>query len=100
MRRLRYTDAANANLSEIALYIAEQSASRAIAESFIDRLRGQCRKLTELPGTLGTARPELRPDISSTPYQNYVIFFRYGDGIVEIVNVLERHRDVDGYFGH
>ena len=100
MRAVRYTDAANADLREIALYIAEQSASRQIAEAFTGRLRAQCRKLAELPGTIGTPRPELRADMRSLPYQNYVIFFRYRDAIVEIVNVLESHRDVDGYFGN
>ena len=100
MRRLLYTEAAETNLANIAIHIADQSGSRAVAESFVGRLRGRCRKLAELPGTLGTARPELRPDVRSTPCQSYVIFFRYRDDSVEIVNVLEGHRDIDDHFGH
>jgi len=54
--------------------------------------------LASLPGTLGQARPELRPDIRSTPFSGYVIFFRYEGDDFEVVNVLEGHRDVDAYF--
>lgn len=98
MRRLRYSDAAEANLAEIAVYLAEQSGSRTVAVKFIERLRSKCTQFASLPGTLGTARPELRPDIRSTPFGNYIIFFRYGDGLVEIVNVLGSHRDIDTYY--
>ncbi|MFC7554758.1 type II toxin-antitoxin system RelE/ParE family toxin [Pseudoroseomonas wenyumeiae] len=31
--------------------------------------------------------------------RGYVIFFRYRDDAVEVVNVLHGHRDVIGYFG-
>ncbi|MEP7008649.1 MAG: type II toxin-antitoxin system RelE/ParE family toxin [Sphingomonas bacterium] len=99
MRLLRYSDAAQNDLATIALYIARESNSRAVAVEFVERLRHKCRQLGSLPGTLGTARPELRPDIRSTPLGNYVIFFRYGDGLVEIVNVLEGHRDIDAFYG-
>jgi toxin ParE1/3/4 len=51
-----------------------------------------------LPATLGTARPELRPDIRSTPCQGYTIFFRYLGDTVQIVSVLGAHRDIEGYF--
>lgn len=95
MRRLRYSDAAKTNLGEIGVYLADQSGNRLVAVEFIERLRRKCAQLASLPGILGTARPELRPDIRSTPFGNYVIFFRYGDGLVEIVNVLGSHRDID-----
>ena len=46
----------------------------------------------------GTARPELRPDIRSTPSHGYVIFFKYRDEEVEIVTILEWHRDIGRHF--
>ncbi len=98
MRRLQYTDDADRNLVEIAIHIATESQSREVALQFTDRLRAKCRNLAALPGMLGTARPELREDIRSTPCQGYVIFFRYGEDIVEIVNVLHGSRDVARYF--
>ena len=98
MRALRYTNEAEADLVQIALYIAHESGRRDIALGFTQRWRDQCRKLASLPGTLGTARPELHPDIRSVPFQGYVIFFRYLDDLVEIVSILEGHRDIDGHF--
>lgn len=93
MRRLRYLPAAQRDLLEILAFISRQSGSLTIAQDFVARLRRQCRRLAELPGTLGRARPELRPDIRSFPFGNYVIFFRYLDDVFEVVNVLEGHRD-------
>ena len=56
------------------------------------------RELAALPGTMGVARPELLPDLRSVPYGNYVIFFRYTGEAFEVVNILEGHRDIGGYF--
>jgi len=99
MRRLHYTDEAGRNLVEIAPYIATESSSRDVALSFTERLRTKCRQLASLPAILGTARPELREDIRSTPCQGYVIFFRYRpDDVLEIVNILHGSRDIDSHF--
>jgi len=44
-------------------------------------------------------RPELRRDIRGTPFKGYVIFFRYlDDDILEIVHIIEGHRDVIAIF--
>lgn len=98
MRQLHFTDDADRNLVDIALYIATESQSREFALAFVERLRAKCRQLASLPATLGTARPDLREDIRSTPCQGYVIFFRYGDAVLEVVNVLHGSRDVIRYF--
>jgi hypothetical protein len=55
-------------------------------------------KLASLPGTLGRARPELRPDLRSFPYRRYMIFFRYVGDVFEVVNILEAHRDMGAFF--
>jgi toxin ParE1/3/4 len=47
---------------------------------------------------LGRARPELRPDIRSFAFKGHVIFFRYAPGVLEVVNILEGHRDIEGHF--
>lgn len=97
-RRLVYTDAAEADLIHAATYIAEASGSSEIAESFIVGLDEKCRHLAALPGTLGTGRPELRHDIRSTPHGEFVIFFRYRDDAVEIVDILHGSRDIAAWF--
>lgn len=99
MRRLVYLAAAERDLLSILEYIARESGSAAIGMAFTDRLQGQCARLASLPGTLGRARPELRCDLRSFPFGSYVIFFRYGDDVLEVVNVLGGHRDIEAFFG-
>lgn len=98
MRQLVYLASAQHDLTDILQYITRESGSLAVGRAFVNGIRQQCAKLASLPGTLGRARPELRPDIRSTPFKGYVIFFRYEGGDFEVVNVFEGHRDVDAYF--
>lgn len=98
MPRLVFTHSAQANLIEIADYIEDSSGSPAVAERFTEELVAKCAHLAGLPGVLGRSRPELLPDLRSTPHGNYVIFFRYVADTFEVINILERHRDVAAYF--
>ncbi len=99
MPRLKYLDAAKQDLLDIARYIADESGSAEIARAFTQRLRAQCRMMVDLPASqLGTDRSELLPGIRSIPYGNYVIFFRYNTSAVEIINILEGHRDIEAFF--
>jgi toxin ParE1/3/4 len=100
VRELVYLTAARDDLSDILRHIAEESGSLAVAQAFVGKLMDHCERLAALPGPLGTARPELRPDIRSIPHQSYVIFFRYVGACLEIVNVLSANRDVARYFEH
>ena len=103
MPKLRFLDSARDNLVEIANYITMASDERA-AIRFTDEIIGQCEHLATLGVLLGRARPELRQDIRSTPFKNYLIFFRYlpsetDRDTFEVVNVIEGHRDLIAYFG-
>lgn len=98
MRRLRYTSEALDNLTDIAAYIATSAGSVSLAEGFVAQLQQKCARLADLPGTLGRVRPELRPDLRSFVFKGYVIFFRYLDDTLEVVAILEGHRDVAAYF--
>ena len=98
MRRLVYLTAARRDLVDILEFITRESASLALGMGFTDKLRQQCRKLSALPGALGRLRPELGRDIRSHAFRNYVIFFRYRDNELQIVNILEGHRDVVAHF--
>jgi plasmid stabilization system protein ParE len=66
--------------------------SRARFVTSVDNWRGRRSKM-------GRARPELRADLRSHSYRNYLIFFRYIGDVIEIVNVLEAHRDISAFFG-
>jgi toxin ParE1/3/4 len=98
VRRVRLLASARNDLIAIGDYIQFASGSRRIAARFVREINAYCRHLGSLPGTLGRARPDLLPDIRTAPYKNYVIFFRYVGDVVEIVNVVEGHRDIEALF--
>ena len=98
MPRLVFTHAAQLNLIEIADYIEGRSGSTETAERFCNKLIAKCRRLARLPVQMGRPRPELLLGLRSTPYGNYVIFFRYVDDAFEVVNILEGHLDIDARF--
>jgi toxin ParE1/3/4 len=96
--RLRYSAAAKDDLDSIAEYIARKSGSRAVAERFVRDLRDKCQDLARASIRMGRPRDELLPDLRSHVHGNYVIFFRYTGAALEIVNILEGHRDVALFF--
>jgi plasmid stabilization system protein ParE len=97
MRTLRFTSEAIDDLVDIGAYIAETSGSKAIAERFVQTLIDQCEKLAALSGTLGRQRPELRMDLRSFVFKNYMIYFHYRDDVFEVVAILEGHRDASAH---
>ena len=100
MPRLRYLASADTDFREILKYIARESGNGnvAIGKSFIASIRDKCRHLASLPGMMGRPRPEIYPDLRSFAFGNYVVFFRYIDDRFEVVNILERHRDLESFF--
>lgn len=99
MRKARYLTSAERNFRELYRYIADESGDPDVARAMAQRLRKQCTKLAELPGTLGRARLDLGPDIRSFPFRGYVVIFRYRPDGIEVIAVLHGHRDVIAYFG-
>lgn len=98
MYKLLYFEQAKKDLIQIKRYITKESGSSGLARKYTDRLREQCRKLAELPGTIGRARPELAQGVCSILYGSYVIFFRYNNDFVEIIIIIEGHRDIEELF--
>lgn len=100
MRRLRYSKAANHDFIDIARFVRRGSGNQQTAIDFVSALRSQCRRLAELPGTLGRPRTEIRPYARSFAIGSYVIIFRYETETVEILRVIERPRDVGALFSN
>ncbi|WP_421847990.1 type II toxin-antitoxin system RelE/ParE family toxin [Novosphingobium sp.] len=98
MRRVTYNDEATDDLRLIIHYITRESGDRKIGAAFVAKLRAKCGKLARLDATLGTARPELGAEVRSTPAEGYVIFFRYLESTVEIINILHGSRDITTHF--
>ncbi|CDZ40760.1 type II toxin-antitoxin system RelE/ParE family toxin [Neorhizobium galegae] len=99
MARLRYLDSAQDDLIHIFKYIARESGSISTAERFVKALRQRCRHLASLPGEMGRTRSELGPNLRSSAYRGYIIYFRYQTGTLEVGNILEGHRDAARHFG-
>jgi len=85
-------------IAAIAGFIAESSDSQETARRFGHQLRQRCAKLASQPAALGRPREELAPGLRSVAFRNYVIFFRYSEDRLEVVSVLEGHRDMDRLF--
>ncbi len=98
MKRAIFLASVQDDLLRILTYIARASGSLSVAQYFVRELRDYCHRLAGLPGTLGRARPEIRSDLRSAAYKNYVVFFRYVGDRFEVVNILEGHRDIVAYF--
>jgi toxin ParE1/3/4 len=96
--RLRYSTAARDDLGQIYQYIREKSGSGATALQFVRRLRAKCEELARAPIRMGRLRPELWSELRSHPFESYMIFFRYVGDVLEIVDILEGHRDIDAFF--
>jgi len=93
---VRRTDPADADLLEIAGYLAARSSIR-VAERFIDRLGEVFERLAQFPG-IGTRREGLAPGLRSFPEGNYVVFYRETDEGIEIVRVLHGALDIERIF--
>ena len=90
MRTLEYRRQAERDLDGIKDYIARDNPRRAL--SFIRELRRVCERLADNP-LMGRARPELRPNLRSFPYGDYLIFYRPLRDGVSIVRVLHGSRE-------
>jgi toxin ParE1/3/4 len=92
--KLVYLTTARDTLLEIQHYVAHASGSAELARAFVGRIRRKCRDLAASPFPLGRVRSELRADLRSWAIGNHVIFFRASPELVEIVAVVDGHRDL------
>lgn len=94
-RRIRMTASANADVRSIARWIARDSVDNAVNWTF--ELDDKLQKLLETPGS-GTDRSDLRPGMRSSPFGQYLIFFkpfRYG---IQVIRVIHGARDYTRFF--
>ena len=99
MWRLKLTTAAKQDIRAIARYIAQSSGSAATGRQFALRLKATCERIARRAPMMGRARPELADGLRSVPDGNYLIFIRYTGDILEVVNIIEGHRDVEAMYG-
>ena len=87
-----FSPAANDDLMEIAVFIAQDNPKRAL--SFVDELEDKCQVLGVSPG-IGTCRPELGEGVLMLPHGRYVIFYREAEQGIRIERILHSSRDID-----
>jgi plasmid stabilization system protein ParE len=95
-RRVHKHRHSNADINDIAEWIAVNSGSIEPAMKWLVSLEEKLEKLADAPGS-GTAHPELGADIRSSPFGNYLIFFRKSRGrSITVVRVIHGGRDLSG----
>ncbi len=94
--KLRFLRPAIDDISGITAYLERSTGDRVTARRFAKRLQSECRRMAALPGTLGTARPELGEEIRMFAVGNYLIFFRYQHATFDVLRIVEGHRDLGG----
>ena len=91
MPKLKLTPAAEQDLQEIWLYIAQDN-PRA-ADKLLDRIEAQCELLANHPH-LGPGRDDIAKGLRYHPMANYLILYRVIPQGVEIVRVAHGARNI------
>jgi toxin ParE1/3/4 len=87
------TPAAEAELLEIGLWIAEDDPVR--AQSFMDELRQVCSRLTDAPRAYPLIERYKRSGIRRRIYRDYLIFYRVALEQIDILHILHGARDYE-----
>ena len=92
------------DLSDIAIYLAEESGNDEVAFTFLAAAEACFEHLAAMPA-MGVAREYFDPVLAGvrmlriTGFNNYLIFYRPAEKGVEIIRVLHAKRDIDSLFG-
>jgi toxin ParE1/3/4 len=97
-RQLRLTEQAQQDLRDIWRGLAEFGSLES-ADGVLRMIQKKFKILVQFPGS-GRIREELEPGLRSFPAHVYVIFYRIGDGQVEveIVRIIHGRRDIEAIF--
>jgi len=96
MPRIRFTHAAEADLLELWLTIAEENP--VAADGVLDSIQTTASLLGNQPA-MGRARPELSDGLRSFPTRTpYLVFYLLNEEGLLVVRVLHHARDIDAEF--
>lgn len=99
MRRLVYSSAARRSLGDLLEYLTIEMGAESLASPIVRRIHDQCGKLAALPAILGRPRDDLAPGLRAFSFRGYVIFLRYGEERLDIVDIVHSRRDPDAVLG-
>jgi toxin ParE1/3/4 len=87
------THEAEADLERIGDHIAVDNSRR--AATFVQELREKCAALAHAPRAYPLVPRHEHAGVRRRPYGNYLIFYRVGIGIIEVVHILHGARDYE-----
>ena len=93
MMRVTFTEAADADLDDVWLYVARDSITA--ADRLTDRLIEVAKPLRDFPD-MGGARDELSPGLRAVRVGPYLMFYRRRVDGVTIERILHGSRDIQG----
>ncbi len=91
--RVVITAEAEADLKQIAGYISEQSIDT--APNFMRELREKCESLADAPRAYPLVPRHERFGIRRRPLGNYLIFYRIGTDVIDVVHILHGARNYE-----
>jgi toxin ParE1/3/4 len=87
------THEAEADLEQIGDHIAADNSRRAV--TFVQELREKCAALAHAPCAYPLVARHEHAGVRRRPYGSYLIFYRIGVGIIEVVHVLHGAQDYE-----
>jgi toxin ParE1/3/4 len=87
------TAEAEAELEQIFAYVAEQSPRSAL--TLLRELRERCESLADAPRGYPLVPRYEHLGIRRRPFGNYLIFYRLGAEVIEVVHILHGARDYE-----
>jgi toxin ParE1/3/4 len=87
------TAEAEADLEQIATYVAEQSARSALA--LVRELRERCESLLDAPRGYPLVPRYEHLGIRRRPFGRFLIFYRVGTDAIEVIHILHGARDYE-----
>ena len=97
MARVTRDRLADADLAEIAEYIGQRNRSPDAARRFLDNLHQKLQLYATQP-EMGQLRPDLGERVRLFSFGNYVVVYRPIEDGIDVLRVLEGHRDYPALF--
>ncbi len=88
-----FTDRAEADLREIALFIARDNPAR--ARSFAHELRSRAKAIADMPRAFPLLPHYEHLHIRRRPHRDYLIFYRIDPDSIVIIHILHAARDYE-----
>ncbi|NER52188.1 MAG: type II toxin-antitoxin system RelE/ParE family toxin [Symploca sp. SIO1A3] len=95
MSRYIISPAASQDLDEIFDYFVSRSVEA--GERFVNGFEQKCKNLVNFPN-MGRSYAEVEPSLRGIPLEGYIVLYRIIENGVEIVRVVNGHRNLESLF--